>query len=242
MHSEIHKSAWTSQVPVGLAAFEKGEKLPPRECLPSRLVIIGAGGHGKVVADVAITAGFYIVGFVDDKAVSSPLPGFQILGRVHDIPSLVSQFGKIEIAIAIGENATRKRIAESINALGVPFARIIHPSSIVSRFAQIGEGTVVMPGVVVNAGAAIGKHVILNTACSVDHDCVIGDFAHISPGAHLAGSVTVEEGVHVGTGASIIPGCSVGSWSIVGAGAIVIRNISSHVVAVGVPAKEIRSL
>lgn len=209
---------------------------------PCSLIVIGAGGHGKVVADVAVAAGFNVAGFVDDCATTAPLPGFPLLGCVSDVSHIISKMPRAKVVVAIGDNTARKKVVELLQTWGVPIARVIHPSSVISPFAQIGIGTVILPSVVVNAGAVVGNHVILNTSCSVDHDCIIGDFAHISPGAHLTGKVNIGEGAHVGTGVAVIPGCSVGSWAVVGAGAVVVEDIPPKVVAVGVPAKVVRSL
>lgn len=210
--------------------------------IPRRLIVIGAGGHGKVVADIALASGFEILGFLDDKGTEAPLPGFQVLGTIGQVPLLAQEWGSLGMAIAIGDNGSRKRIVDQLRGSGLPFIRLIHPSAIISPFAHIGVGTIVMPGAVVNAGAAVGEHAILNTCCSVDHDCSIGDFAHISPGVHLAGNVAVGEGSHLGIGAFIIPGQSIGEWSIVGAGAVVVKGIPPRVMAAGVPAAKIRDL
>ncbi|MCG0278945.1 MAG: acetyltransferase [Thermanaeromonas sp.] len=210
--------------------------------MSEKLVIVGAGGHGKVVADVALIAGYEIVGFIDDHAKEAPLPGQKILGNLDVISALFSDNPHYKLILAIGDNATRKHIAYSLAKNDITYAIVSHPSSAISPFAVVKPGTVIMPGVVINAGAYIGKHVILNTACSVDHDCYIGDFVHISPGAHLAGNVTVGEGTHIGVGVSVIPGCKIGEWAIIGAGAVVVEDIPSRVVAVGVPAKPIRKL
>lgn len=206
------------------------------------LLIVGAGGHGKVVADVALAAGYQIVGFVDDRCNESPVPGFQILGTIRDMPSLVTRIPQATVIVAIGDNAVRKDVASRLSALGVSMARVIHPFAVVSRFAVVGIGTVIMPGVVVNAGASIGNHAVLNTGCTIDHDCVVGDYAHISPGVHLAGNVVVGQGAHIGIGASVIPGCSIGNWSVIGAGAAVVEDIPDNVLAVGVPARVIKTL
>lgn len=201
------------------------------------LIVVGVGGHGKVVADIAMSAGHKVIGFVDDMASESPLPGLDLLGKTDDIHSVLSRFPSAHVVVAIGNNAMRQSVVSRLQEWQIPLGTVLHPSSVISHFAEVGLGTVVMPGVVVNAGARIGDHVILNTACSVDHDCVIEDYAHISPGAHLAGNVSIGTGTHIGTGVSVIPGCSIGDWSIVGAGASVIGNIRSRVVAVGVPAR-----
>lgn len=204
-----------------------------------RLVVIGAGGHGKVVAEVAVAAGYDVLGFFDDFAKFSPLQKYPLLGKITELPRKAGQ-GVLAI-VAVGDNHRRCELVDEISGC-VRFAIVIHPSAVISETAQIGEGTVVMPHVAVNAGAQIGRHAILNTSCSVDHDCVLGDFVHISPGAVLCGGVRVGVGTHVGAGAVVIPGCQIGSWSVVGAGSTVVSNIPEKVVAIGVPARVNRRL
>lgn len=206
------------------------------------LIVVGAGGHGKVVADTAMSAGYKVIGFVDDVADKPPLQGLDFLGKTDDLPSVVPRFPGVSLIVAIGGNAVRQSIVSRFRECRIQWGTVLHPSSTISHYARVGVGTVAMPGVVVNAGTCIGDHVILNTACSVDHDCVIEGYAHISPGAHLAGNVIVGIGAHIGAGVSIIPGCSVGSWSVIGAGASVVSDIPSGVVAVGVPARAIRAI
>lgn len=204
-----------------------------------QIVVIGAGGHGKVVAEVAAAAGYEVLGFFDDFAETSPLKGYPLLGRTAELPEKAGL--GVWAVIAVGDNRRRCELAAEISRF-VRFATVIHPSAVVSRSAQIGEGTVVMPHVTVNACAAIGSHVILNTSCVIEHDCVVGDFAHISPGAVLCGGVHIGTGSHIGAGAVVIPGCRVGSWSVVGAGSAVVSDIPDEVVSSGVPARVSRRL
>lgn len=204
-----------------------------------QIVVIGAGGHGKVVAEVAAAAGYEVLGFFDDFAETSPLKGYLLLGRIAELSELAGR--GVGTVIAVGDNRRRRELAAGISGL-VRFATVIHPSAVVSGSAQIGEGTVVMPQVTINACAVIGSHVILNTSCTVEHDCAVGDFAHISPGAVLCGGAQIGTGAHIGAGAVVIPGCRVGSWSVVGAGAAVVSDIPDGVVAIGVPARVLRRL
>ena len=176
------------------------------------IVIIGAGGHSKVVADAAIRAGFTVVGFLDDHATVAPLPGYDVIGAVLDFvhnPQLQSDMLAV---VAIGDNRTRIQVVEELALPRERYAVVIDPSAVVSRHALIAEGTVVLQGVIVNAGTVVGQHAILNTGCTIDHDCKIEDYAHISPGVNLAGGVTVGEGTHLGIGSCVTPGCSVGDW------------------------------
>lgn len=214
--------------------------------VPGKLIIIGAGGHAKVVADAALCVGFEIVGFVDDAVNVAPLPGWRVVGVTGDVPQLLAEILGSQVVVAIGDNRTRQEVVRALLdksrrlSFEVPFARIIHPAATVSTYAQIEPGTVVMAGAVVNPGATVGSHAILNTSCSVDHDCVIGSFAHLSPGVHLSGTVTVEEGAHLGVGVSVLPSCRIGRWSVVGAGAAAVDDVPENTVAFGVPAKAVR--
>lgn len=204
------------------------------------IIIVGAGGHSKVVADSAVRAGFSIRGFVDDRANTAPLPDYQLIGTIADLTDMLHTNAKI--LIAIGDNRTRMQVVERLSLPPERYATVIDPSAVVSQHALMGEGTVVLQGAIVNAGTIVGQHAILNTGCTVDHDCRIGDYAHVSPGANMAGGVVVGEGAHLGIGTCAIPCCSVGAWSVVGAGAAVVKDIPEKCVAVGVPARSIRVL
>jgi len=201
------------------------------------IIIVGAGGHSKVVADAAARAGFGIIGFVDDQANTAPLPEYRLIGTIADLANMRALSSAVRILVAIGDNRTRMRVVEELALPAGRYATVIDPTAIVSRYASIAEGTVVLQGAIVNAGTAVGRHAILNTGCTVDHDCRIGDYAHVSPGAHLAGGVAVGEGAHLGIGTCAIPGCSVGGWSVIGAGAAIVKDIPMKRVAVGVPAR-----
>lgn len=195
------------------------------------MIVYGAGGHGKVLHDIALCSNEDdVIKFADDSDVRS-FAGVDVISP-SDIPSTET------IIIAVGDNKVRNRIAESL--LNHEFKTLIHPKSCVSRSVKMGEGTAVMAGSVINAGATVGKHVILNTNCSVDHDCIICDFVHISPNAALAGNVNIGEGTHVGISATIIQGLNIGKWVTIGAGAVVIRDVPDYAVVVGNPGKIIK--
>jgi sugar O-acyltransferase (sialic acid O-acetyltransferase NeuD family) len=189
----------------------------------NRLIIIGAGGHGRVVAEATNKACV----FLDDN---QKLDG--VVGSIEQFPQ-VQQDGDT-VVIAIGDNKTRMEILSKFEHA----ATVIHPSAVISESANIGKGTVVFANVVVNAGAVIGEGCILNTASSVDHGCILGDGVHISPGAHLGGNVTVGNCSWVGIGASVKHGVTIGKSVMVGAGAAVVNDISDGVTVVGVPARE----
>lgn len=197
------------------------------------IYLYGAGGHAKVIAEILELNNLAIAGFFDDinpdrKDLKYPVTAYSA-SHVSENDHLI---------LAIGDNKTRKRLA---SFLEVAFIKAIHPASIISKSVRIGEGTVVMPGAIINADTVIGKHCIINTSASVDHDCVISDFVHISPHAAICGGVTIGEESHIGTGAIIIPGKKIGSNTVVGAGAVVITDLPDNVVAVGNPAKPIKS-
>ncbi|MBL0389250.1 acetyltransferase [Tumebacillus sp. ITR2] len=200
----------------------------------ANVILIGMGGHSKVVADIARRCGHRVVGFLDDREPAVPNPLY--LGRVGQAAEFCQGEDR-QLVIAIGVNEVRRKLAESLEQQGgIQFATLIDPSVILGSHVEIGVGTVIMPGAILNADAKVGRHAIVNTAATVDHDCRIGDYAHLSPGVHLAGTVTVGEGTHFGTGALAIPGVRVGSWVTIGAGATVIGEIPDSTTAVGVPA------
>ncbi len=200
------------------------------------LVIWGAGGHGRVILDIARAMGtFDQIAFCDDRAAADgELAGAPVLsGSLERIRSL----GFTWLVVAIGDNAVRARcFARAIEA-GLQPATCIHPTAWISRRAQIGEGTVVMPRVVVQTEARIGVNCILNTGVIVEHDCEVGDHAHLSPSATLCGNVTVGELAHLGAGVTAIPGSRIGAGAVVGAGSVVLREVAADTTVVGVPAR-----
>lgn len=196
----------------------------------NRLIIIGAGGHGKVIADNALKNGYTNICFIDDKAKGNCM-GFPIIGKSADIEKLND--GNTVFIIGIGSNSTRKLIAEKHN---VDWATLVHPSAQIGVNVTLGKGTVVMAGVVINACATVGEHCIINTSTVVEHDNVIDNYVHISPNAALGGTVRVGEETHVGIGATIINNVDVCANCIIGAGAVVIKDIKEQGTYVGVPA------
>lgn len=199
-----------------------------------KVVIIGASGHGKVIADIILKCGDSVVGFLDDNPdLESEFVGFPVLGKV----SAVSDYQEYKFVIAIGNADIRERIA---NELDVVWYTAIHPTAVISSIGvEIGEGTVVMANAVINSDAKIGEHCIINTGAIVEHDNSIENYVHISVGAKLAGSVTIGRKSWIGMGAQVIQGKTVGAETMVGAGATVIGDIPSNCTAVGCPAKVI---
>jgi acetyltransferase EpsM len=206
------------------------------------IVICGAGGHGKVVADIIMKASpsCKLLGFLDDtpELTGREVLDVPVIGVIQgDLKELV---GGCDFIIAIGSNEAREAVAGEAARSGATFAVALHPSAQVGTGVSIGRGTVVMANAVINPGVCIGTHVIVNTAATVDHDCVVEDFVHISPGVHLAGEVKVGRGAHIGIGASVIPGVKIGEWAVVGAGATVIEDVPAGATVVGTPARDIR--
>jgi len=200
-----------------------------------RLLVVGAGGHAKVVIDAAEAAGHTIAGVV---GTSSDAP--EILG--HPVVRSAEGVTADGFMIAIGDNATRARYFAEYAAAGLAPAIVVHPSVIVGTDVELGGGTFVAAGVIINTGARVGADTILNTGCTVDHDCVIGEHSHIGPQAALCGGVTLGEGVLLGVGSCASPSSSVGAWSVVGAGAAIVGELPGRAVCVGVPARVVRPI
>jgi sugar O-acyltransferase, sialic acid O-acetyltransferase NeuD family len=207
----------------------------------SRLAILGAGGHGRVVADAATARGAWSsIEFFDDqwpgKSKSGPWP---VVGNTEGCLARCTDYDGV--VIALGNNPIRLELSRKIEALGGRLATVIHPSAVVSSHAQVGQGVVIFAGAVVNIGAVIGDAVIINTAATVDHDCAVEDAVHLSPGVHLAGEVRVSKGAWLGVGACVRNRITIGAGSVVGAGAVVVRDVDPGATVVGNPARPLRS-
>ena len=202
--------------------------------MKKKLLIVGAGGHGAVVADIAGRVGIYDeIAFV---AENQPKEGFAYpyLGKSACASELLDQY---ELFVAIGNSQVRQKLMDQLGEKGASFATLIAPGAYVASDVLIGEGTVVMPGTVINTGTTIGRGVIINTSSSVDHDCTVEDFCHISVGSHLCGTVYVGTHSWVGAGAVIINNCNVCADCMIGAGAVVIHDLIDSGTYVGVPAR-----
>lgn len=207
-----------------------------------RVLIVGASGHGRVVADAVESTGLHdFIGFVDASyAAGDRTP--RILGSDSDIPRIVDVHKVQGVVIAVGDNWTRaqivKRVTDAVPALQFP--AIIHPAAVVARDTTIDGGSVILAGAVLNPGVSLARHSIVNTGACVDHDSEIGEFASIAPRVACGGTVSVGRFAAIGIGATLTHGVSVGEHAVVGAGAVVIRDIPGFSVAVGVPATVIR--
>lgn len=207
----------------------------------NRLVIVGAGGHGKVIAESASKLQkFSEVVFIDDK-----FPSLQTNGDwpvVNSIDAYLSErLPEDQVIVAIGHNATREAIQRKFLAAGVNITTIIDASAVVSEYSELGIGCFVAPNATINIDSKLGDGVIINTAASIDHDNVIESFVHVAPGCHLAGAVTVKHGAFIGIGCSVVPSVEIGKDAVIGAGAVVIKNIADGQLAFGNPAKTRRS-
>ena len=211
-----------------------------------RVVIIGAGGHGREVADILRRQArdgrqMEAFGFADDNRDlhGRSFDGLPVLGDWSWFDGADRK--DIAVVCAVGSPQLCRRLAERARGIGLSFASVISPLAQISTSARLGEGVTIFPNVVINTGALIDSHSILNVGVVVSHDTRVGPYSNINPGAQLAGDVTIGEGCYIGMGANVIQGRSVGAWSIVGAGAVVTRDLPPRVTAVGVPAKVVKT-
>ncbi len=205
--------------------------------LDRKLIVFGAGGHGKVVADVATQSGWTVVGFVDDApdaGVHASLP-FPVAGDRASVRAFLRD--GCQVALGIGSNHAREAIARFLQSEGTEAATIISHAAIVSPWARIGAGTVIMPGAVVNAMAILGEGIIVNTGAVIEHDSRIGKYAHISPNSTLGGGAIIGEFAHIALGAIVLPFVCIGNRSTLGAGSVATRTLPDDVIAFGVPAR-----
>lgn len=198
-----------------------------------KLAIVGAGGHSKVIADIARKNGYEGIVFLDDYNKISFLGEYPIIG---DTDTLIPE--DYDVFIAIGNAETRKRMTEKFTNRNI--VTLIHPNAVIADDAKIGKGTCVMAGAVINPGVVIGNGCIVNTSSSVDHDSVLGDYVHVSVGAHIAGTVIVGDGTWVGIGAVISNNINVCRNCMLGAGTVVVKDILTSGTYVGVPARLIK--
>jgi len=206
----------------------------------SKLVIIGAGGHGRVVADCAKVIGDYDdIVFLDDCFNDRKTNAcWEIVGPV----SMWSELIDYDFIVAFGNNELRKKTIEKLQKANANLVSLIHPSAIISQYADIGIGTVVFANAVINVNSKIGKGCIINTAATIDHDCQLDECVHISPGANIAGGVTIGALSWLGIGCSVIEYVKLEQNTQVGAGAAIVKTTKANTLYAGVPAKPIKSL
>jgi sugar O-acyltransferase (sialic acid O-acetyltransferase NeuD family) len=200
------------------------------------LIIVGAGGHGKVVADIAAALGYKNIVFVDARWPQLS----QVLVWPVIAASIPDDFGDAHVAVAIGDNVARYETFTTLQERGASMPQLVHPFATVSRHARLGSGVVVAAGAVVAVNVHVGDACIVNTLASVDHDCILGSAVHVSPGAHLAGNVRVGNRSWIGMGSNVREGLEIGSDAVIGAGSAVISSVADHSRVGGVPARSLR--
>ncbi len=205
--------------------------------MKDKLLIIGASGHGKVTADIALKMKKWkSIAFLDDNASLKTSMGLEILGNSNEVKRYIDEY---QIFVGIGNNVTRQKIHLMLEEIGATIPTLIHPNSLIGEQVEIGTGTAVMAGAVINCCTQIGKGCIINTGSTIDHDNRIKDFVHISPGAHLAGTVKVGQGSWLGIGSVVSNNINITAHCIVGAAGVVIRDITEPGTYVGIPVRRV---
>lgn len=205
-----------------------------------KIVVLGAGGHAKVVADIIIKTKNILIGFLDDKVtigktiIKHNNQESKVIGKINDSIKLYEQHKDLEFIIAIGSNYSRKNLSNKYN---LPYITLIHPSADIGINVKIGEGTVIMPNAIINPGTKVGKHCIINSGAVIEHDNIIEDFVHVSPNATLCGTVKIGEMTHIGAGCTVKNNIEICGGCVVGAGSVVVKNILEKGTYIGVPSK-----
>jgi UDP-perosamine 4-acetyltransferase len=204
------------------------------------IVVVGGGGHSRVVVEILLAAGWRVAGYTDPGGSGGAFGGVPCLGDDGVLPSLL---GKVRYAIiALGDNALRSRLARKAEAMGFELGNAIHPTAVVSPSVTLGRGIALMANTVLNAGTVVGDNSIVNTGATVDHDGRIGRDVHIAPGSHLAGYVTVSDGALIGVGSVVGRGrpVEIGAWAVAGSGSVIVHDVPPGVTVVGNPARPLR--
>ncbi|NLG42741.1 MAG: acetyltransferase [Phycisphaerae bacterium] len=208
-----------------------------------RILILGAGGHGRVVLDILLQAARYqVVGYLDNNRdmIGRRVDGLPVYGTIEDLERFAHELDIQGVIIAIGDNGTRRGLARQVDAAGIPLVNAVHPAATLASTVTLGRNDVICAGVVVCDRCQIGDSVILNTGCVVDYQTMIGEGVHICPGVRIGGRVKVESGAFVGIGATVVPKVTIGCESITGAGAVVTADVPSMATVVGVPARPVK--
>lgn len=206
--------------------------------MPKDLIIIGASGHGKVIADIArqmMENGqkrYAKIQFLDDDKTKTACGAYPVIGTTEHM----EQYLGMDYFVAIGDADIRQRMASWLQSFHATVPVLVHPKAIVGEDVSIGEGTAVVGGTVINAGAVIGKHCIINTGATVDHDCVIDDYVHIAPGAHICGGVHIGESTWMGAGVTVVQELDVCAHCMIGAGSVIVHDLNVSGVYIGNPA------
>lgn len=208
------------------------------------IVVVGAGGFGREVASLihdinGIRSEWRFMGFLDDGVDGSTVEGYPILGSISSINTLPTP---IYAVCAVGDPRLRRKLVAQVETCGCEFATLIHPTVSKSQYVSVGEGSIICAGTILTTNIKIGKHSILNLNCKVGHDSMLGEYTSCMPGVNIAGEVVVGDGSYFGLNACVINRVNIGEWSIIGAGAAAVKDIPSRCVAVGVPAKPIKTL
>jgi sugar O-acyltransferase (sialic acid O-acetyltransferase NeuD family) len=208
---------------------------------PRRLLILGAGGHGRAVADLAHACGFTVAGFTD-RSPSAGGPGAPVLGTDAELAALIRPQQIHGGVVGVGNTALARRgqLYEVLRIAGVPRPALVHPRAVASPSAEVGAGSVVFAGCVLGSGVRIGVNAVLYSGVIVEHECTIGDHAYLSPGVVFSGQVTIERGAFLGAGAVVLPGVRIGENAVVAAGAVVTENVAPGQTVMGVPARPAR--
>ncbi len=207
------------------------------------VIVIGAGGHAKVVISALQNQGATILGIVDAAVAKKEeaILGVAVIGD----DDAVLQYGKEEIFLvngigSIASTQLRRNVFLKFKEWGYRFMVLIHPAATIAADVELREGSQVMAGAVIETGTVIGVNAIVNTGATVNHDCLVGEHAHLAPGVTLCGGVMIDEGVHIGAGATVIQNINVGANAVLGAGSLVIRDVTKNTVSYGNPAKEVK--
>lgn len=227
-----------SETAVTMEPFTGNQEEKNKEDTPkSQLLIIGAGGHGKVVADVAMKMKHWShIAFLDDNTTLHSVMNIPVIGTTEEVSKYIDQY---DIFVAIGNNKTRETLTATLENAGATIPTLIHPSAIIGEQVSIHVGTVIMAGTVMNCCTHIGRGCIINTGATIDHDNEIEDYVHVSPGVHTAGKVKVGTRTWLGIGSIVKNNVSIQKDCLIGAGAVVVKDIQEEGTYIGVPAKHI---